>query len=62
MELLELPTTTAQVAVLLQANHVGAAIQQKLLADRAAAKNEYSAAFGAPKNGPFRKTGAESSR
>ncbi len=59
---LELPTTPAQVAALLQASDAAAAFQQKLVSERAAAKNEYSAAFLALKNGPFKELGgAESS-
>jgi hypothetical protein len=50
----ELPGTPAEVATLLRASDTAMATQQELLSWRAAAKNEYSAALNALKNGPFK--------
>jgi hypothetical protein len=52
-----LPTTPAEVAGLLAASDAAVAAREALLARRAAAKNEYTAAFNALKNGPFKQLG-----
>ncbi len=54
---LQLPTTPAEVATLLKASDSATAIQQELLSQRAAAKNEYATALNALKSGPFKGLG-----
>ena len=55
--LLRIPTTPAEVAELIKASDGAVATERELLSKRAAAKNEYTAAFNALKNGPFKKLG-----